>query len=459
MNTWKIIIPAVAVLAAGAAVYSMSAGKKTSSAATTQHYDFATVTRSSLESDVTSSGTLGVVNSVSVLAQMSGRIESLNVDYNSKVRKGEVLATVNTDMLKLGERAAQAAVDKSQANYDLQVLAVQNAQTLAAKGLLSDYDLKTAQATLSQARADLDSAKASLEQIQTEINQYAFITAPINGIVLQRLIDLGQSVVGGGSATSTPLFTLTDDLSKMEIDAQVDELDISAIKAGQEVHFSVEAYPGEVFAGTVKSIRLLPTTTNNVVNYDVMIDAGNRSGKLLPGMTASISFVKQKKQNVLVVPNAALRFTPPGLDAAEIRKAEYLAGLGSLTPEQKAAASARYDAEQKAAADSGGAKTAAGGLTSLMGGARMGGPGFGGPPPGAALAGGSARTSASAPAGSGQSSSTQTAVAKKPLWYLDDSGNLAVMMVEPGISDGLSTELVGADSLEGAKVIVKVKVN
>jgi HlyD family secretion protein len=463
MKNWKIFTIVLVALALGAGVLLLSSGKKAGTAAAAQNYDFTTIGRGSIESDVSSSGTLAVVNSVGVLAQMNGQIETLNVDYNDRVKKGEVLATINTELLKLGEKQAQAAVDKAQANYDLQVLAVQNAQALASKGLLSDYDLKTSAATLEGAKADLASAQASLEQIQTQINQYAIISSPIDGIVLQRDIDLGQSVVGGASATSTPLFTLTDDLAKMEIDAQVDELDISGITVGQAVHFSVEAYPSESFLGTVKEIRLLPETTNSVVYYDVMIDAYNKSGKLLPGMTANVNFVKQRKDNVLVVPSSALRFAPPSLSAAEVKKAIYLAGLGNLTPDQLQAASARYDAAQKAIADGKAPAARSSGLTSLMSGNRFPGGGFGGPPPGgpppggrasgsAGLAGAAAKgASASAPA------SAPAAAAKKTLWYLDDSGKLAVALVEPGLSDGLTTELVGADRLEGRKVILKIK--
>jgi HlyD family secretion protein len=251
----------IAVLAAGGIV-SIASCAKGGSAAKNPSYDFATVARGSIESVVSSSGTLSVVTSVSVLAQMSGRIEAVNVDYNSKVKKGQVLATINTDMLKLSQKQAQAAVDKAQANNSLQVLAVQNAQALADKGLLSDYDLKTSIATLDSSKADLASAKAALQQIVTEIEQYAIISSPINGIVLQRDIDAGQSVVGGSSSTSSALFTLTDDLSNMLIDAQVDELDISGIATGQAVRFSVEAYPSEAFTGTVKEIRLLPVTSS-----------------------------------------------------------------------------------------------------------------------------------------------------------------------------------------------------
>jgi HlyD family secretion protein len=446
---------ALALIAGGAAI-SFNSCAKDSTAAKNQSYDLTTIGRASIESIVSSSGTLAVVNSVSVLAQMSGRIETLNVDYNDRVKRGQVLATINTDLLKLNQLQAQAAVDKAQANNTLQILAVQNAQTLADKGLLSDYDLKTAIATRDSAKADLASAKASLAQIQTEIDQYAIISSPINGIVLQRGIDVGQSVVGGTGAASTSLFTLTDDLSKMQIDAQVDELDISGITPGQTVHFNVEAYPAETFAGKVSEIRLVPVTTNNVVYYDVMIDAYNKSGKLLPGMTANVSFVKQKKDNVLTVPSVALRFTPPKLSAAEVKKAVFLAGLGNLTAEQLKAASERYDAVQKAIA-AGKAPPARSGLSNIMGGGgmRFPGGGFGGPQTQRPAQGG--QIGQSGGAGS-QGSSAAAQVAKKPLWYLDAAGNLAVTLVEPGLSDGLNTELVGADSLEGKKVIVKIKV-
>ena len=444
MKTWSRFAAAAIILVGGALLLS-SCGK-TIVSAKKQSYEFTTVGRGSMESVVSSNGSLAVVTSVSVLSQMSGRIETLNVDYNDRVKKGQVLATINTDMLKLNQAQAQAAVDKANANFNLQSLAVQNAQTLAKKGLLSDYDLKTSEATLDSAKADLASATASMQQIVTQIEQYAIITSPINGIVLRRDIDVGQSVLGGSSATSSALFTLTDDLAKMQIDAQVDELDISGITLGQEVHFAVEAYPGQTFTGTVKSIRLVPNTTNSVVYYDVIIDAYNKSRKLLPGMTASVSFVKQRKTNILVVPNAAFRFSPTTLSAAEIKKEIFLAGLGKLSPEERLAASDRYDAAQKAMAAGKAPARSTGGLTSLIAGGRM--PGFGGPP-------GQRRTAGAA---QGSKTAVPTAAVKKTLWYLDDAGKLAVIRVEAGMSDGLTTELVGADELEGKKVILKIKV-
>ncbi len=447
MKTWT-GFAAVALIMVGGALLMSSCGK-TIVSAKKESYEFTTLGRASIESVISSSGTLAVVTLVSVLSQMSGRIETLNVDYNDRVKKGQVLATINTDMLKLNQAQAQASVDKAKANFNLQELAVQNAQTLAKKGLLSDYDKKTSEATLDSAKADLASATASLQQIVTQIEQYAIITSPINGIVLKRDIDVGQSVLGGSSSTSSALFTLTDDLARMQIDAQVDELDISGITVGQEVHFAVEAYPSQTFTGTVKSIRLMPNTTNSVVYYDVIIDAYNKSGKLLPGMTASVSFVKQKKTSILVAPNAAFRFSPTTLSAAEIKKETFMAGLGKLSAEERQAASDRYDAAQKAMAAGKAPARGTGGLTSLIAGGRM--PGFGGPPgpPGQRRTAGAAQ---------GSKTAVPTAAVKKTLWYLDDSGKLAVTVVEAGMSDGLTTELVGADELDGKKVILRIKV-
>lgn len=454
MNTWK-KIGALAVIVAGSAIAASSCTKNPAKGLS---YEFATIGRGTIESVVSSSGTLAVLTSVSVLSQMSGRIETLSVDYNDRVKKGQVLATINTEMLKLSELQAQAAVDKAEANYALQELAVQNARTLADKGLLSDYDLKTSVATLDSARADLASAKASLQQIATEIEQYAIITSPIDGIVLQRDIDVGQSVLGGSSATSTALFTLTDDLSRMEIDAQVDELDISGIAVGQAVRFTVEAYPNETFSGTVKAIRLVPVTTNNVVYYDVMIDAYNKSGRLLPGMTANVSFIKSRKDNILVAPSTALRFTPTSLSAAEIKKEVYIAGLGEIDAERRQAVSARYDEEQKASSASEATAQGPSGLSGLLGGVRMPGPGgFGGGFGPSRAPGGQAGRERGGSQGAASAGKGATPVAKKTLWYLDDSGRLAVTLVEPGLSDGFSTELAGAEGLEGRKVILKIK--
>jgi HlyD family secretion protein len=448
--TSSVLLAALLVLA------GVSCSKGKTAEAKKQSYEFATLSKGSIESTVASSGTLGVVSSVNVLAQMSGRIEKVKVDYNDRVKSGQVLATINTDLLRLQAKAAQASVDKARANYDLQALAAQNAKALFDKELLSEYDYKAARSTLDVNKAELAQAEAALEQIETEINQYAYITSPIDGIVLERNVDSGSSVTGGSSSASTSLFTLAQDLSKMEIKAEVDELDISSIEAGQEVRFTVEANPGTTYSGAVKEVRLVPETSENLVYYYVIILADNSSGKLLPGMTASVTFIKQRKDDALTVPSAAFRFTPSALGADEKARALFAASLPSDMPEerrQKALAGYDEAAKERAGAKASGKPAPAGGLSTLMSGRMMG------PPPGG---GGGARASsaqgqgAQAAAWRSKDSASPTA-SRKPLWYLDDSGKLAAMLVEVGMSDGTRTEIVGADSLEGRKVILKVK--
>lgn len=457
MKKWKLLSAGIAAVISAGLLFLLGAVGKPESVDGPQSYETAVMGRGTIESIVSSTGTLSVVSSVSVLAEMSGRLESVNVDYNERVKAGQVLATINTDLLKLKAKAAQASVDKARANHDLQVLAVRNAKALFDKHLLSDYDYRTSQAMLDVNKAELASALASLEEIETEINQYAIIKAPIDGIVLERFVDAGQSVVGGTSGTSTGLFTIAEDLSKMQIEAEVDELDIASIKVGQDVRFTVEADPGSAFTGEVKEIRLVPEVTDNVVYYFVIILADNASGKLLPGMTASVEFINQKKSDVLVVPNAAFRFTPANLDAAEVRKAMYLATLGDLSTMEKAAAAERFDEQFKAQAAQAGTTTkSTTGLSSLMGGGMPGGPGG---PPGMARSGSGAQKAAGAMAALQTGTSGVAAAAKKTLWYLDASGGLAVALVEPGVSDGSKTEIIGADTLEGTNIIVKMKVN
>ena len=347
MKRWILILAPLLLIAVLLGVWFRARLNTTTSGKAS--YELATVTRGSLESVVSASGTLSAVSTVSILAQMSGRVEKVNADYNDHIKKGQVLVELNTDMLKLQEKEAQAAVQKTQANYDLQLLDVQNKTTLAAKGLLSDYDLQTSKTTREVDAAELASDKAALDVIQTELTQYAFVTSPIDGIVLDRNVDVGQSVVEGSSNNATSLFTLAEDLSNMEIKAEVDELDISSIKVGQEVRFTVEADPDLTFNGKVHEIRLVPKTSDNVVTYYVIVDADNREGKLFPGMTADVQFIKEKKSGILIVPSAALRFQPNGLTDQQIRSMIFAAGLSDLPADQREAA--RKSFEEGMAAD------------------------------------------------------------------------------------------------------------
>jgi HlyD family secretion protein len=370
---------------------------------------------------------------------MSGRAEKVNVDYNDRVRKGQVLVELNTDTLRLEEIQARADVRKAQANYELQLVDFQNKQKLFEKNLLAEYDYKSSKASLEVYAAALSSSQAALEIIQTRLNNYARITSPIDGIVLDRNVDVGQSVVEGSSANAASLFTLAEDLSRMEIKAEVDELDISSIKDGQEVRFTVEADPNLTFHGTVREIRLIPETTDNVVNYYVMIDAANQEGRLLPGMTAEVQFIRERRSGVTIVPSAALRFQPTTLSEAEIQDLVFRAGLADLPADQREAALKARDEQRAAlAADkTGGAQTRSRGLAGMLMPARM--PGM--------------RTGRR----NGQEGGAAPAEVRKTLWYLDDGGKLAVALVSVGASDGRNSEISGAEKLAGRQLILKLK--
>lgn len=428
----------IALLAAAGGVWLWARPKANPSTAK-QSYETAKVTRGSIESTVSSSGTLSAVSTVDILAQMSGRVEKVNADYNDHVKKGQVLVELNTDMLKLEEKENEAAVRKAQANYDLQLQNYQNQEKLAAKELIAEYDLKTSKTTLEVDEAELASAQANLDVTLTKLNQYARITSPIDGIVLNCNVEVGQNVLEGSSSNASSLFTIAEDLSKMEIQAEVDELDISSIKVGQDVRFTVEAEPGLTFNGKVHEIRLVPKTTDNVVTYYVMIDAGNKDGKLLPGMTAEAEFIKENRQNVLVVPSAALRFQPTGLSDKEIQSMTLAAQIAGLPPDQRdAALKAQAAAQGGAGAAAVNAQNRPKGLTGMMMPQRP--------------------QHDRKNANSAQDAVPAAAKNMKSLWYLDAGGRLAVRMVEVGASNGTSTEIVGADDLEGQAIIVKAKV-
>ena len=380
---------------------------------------------------------------------MSGRVEKVYVDYNDTVKKNQVLVVLNTDMLRLEERESQAAVNKAQANYDLQLLDYENKKKLFEKSLVSEYDFKSSKSSLDVCWADLESAQAALSVIKTKINQYAYITSPIDGIVLDKDVDVGQSVLEGSSSNASSLYTLAEDLSKMEIEADADELDIASIRKGQAVRFTVEAQPDTTFRGTVDQIRMVPETSDNVVTYYVTIDASNTDGKLLPGMTASVEFIKEEKKNVLLVPSAAFRFKPEGISDEEIARMVFKAGLSDLPEEQR---QAMIDGEaakaRNGAAGTEAAKTQSKGLAGVM--MPMGGM-PGGRPDGARKSGSASSTSAANGGAAPQNN-------QKTLWYLDDSGKPAVLLVHTGASDSLHTEISGTDDLEGKKIILKVKV-
>ncbi|MCK5119980.1 MAG: efflux RND transporter periplasmic adaptor subunit, partial [Candidatus Latescibacteria bacterium] len=263
-------------------------------------YQFAEITRGDLENLVSSTGTLKAVSTVEIGTQVSGTIDRIDVDFNDAVRKGQVLAVLDTALLKVAVLDAQAGVARAQAQHEQARAEYERNRALFEKGHLSEKEFLPIRINVRITGAAVQSAKASLERAQINMN-HATIRSPIHGTVIQRNVEPGQTVA---ASFSTPtLFIIAEDLSQMEIYAAVDESDIGQIKEGQSVRFEVQAYLDETFSGTVRQIRLQPAISENVVNYTVVVDAANEENLLLPGMTATVDFVVEARKAVLLIPN------------------------------------------------------------------------------------------------------------------------------------------------------------
>ncbi len=287
---------------------------------TSRKYDFRydKLTVGDLTVFVTATGTINAVTSVDVGTQVSGIVLKLFADFNSVVKEGQVIAQIDPTFLQQSVKDAAANLDRSKAQYADSKRIVDRTRSLFEKSLESqvNYDAATTtfesnQAALKQAVATLDRAKINLA--------YATIYAPINGVVIDRKVNVGQTVAA--SFSSPTLFTIANDLKKMQVQTTVDESDIGRISIGQEVTFTVDAYPDEKFTGTVSQIRLAPVSIQNVVNYTVIVDVNNDQLKLMPGMTANVKVLVASTSDVLKVPNMALRFQPPAelVDSAKIQ--------------------------------------------------------------------------------------------------------------------------------------------
>ncbi len=278
---------------------------KTTKAAT--GYEFATVTRGTIENTVSSTGTLAPVTSVQVGTQVSGTIDSVYVDYNDQVHEGQILAVLDTTLLKAAVLDAQATIQRSEASLEQAQAEYDRNKVLFDRELISEMDFLPYQVGLKTQKATMISSQAALDRAERNLS-YAVIRSPIRGTVIERNVDAGQTVA---ASLSTPtLFIIAQDLSRMQILADVDESDIGQIKDGQQATFQVLAYADKNFSGTVKQIRLQPKTVSNVVTYTVVIESRNDEGLLLPGMTAMVDFITEKRDDVLMVPNKALRFQP-----------------------------------------------------------------------------------------------------------------------------------------------------
>lgn len=268
----------------------------------------AAVKRGNLTQRITATGLISAVKSVDVGSQISGTILKLFVDYNSIVTNGQIIAQIDPALYQANVHQSQGNLDNARAALELARVNEAREKTLLGNKLVSQSDYDQAIASLHQAEANVEIWSATLENSRANLN-YCTIYSPIDGVVISRKLDVGQTVA---AAFNTPvLFTIANDLTKMNIDASVSESDIGQVKAGQTAEFTVDAFPDDVFQGKVVQVRKSPSTVNNVVTYDTVIAVDNSDQKLFPGMTADVSILVAERKNILKIPNAALRFIPP----------------------------------------------------------------------------------------------------------------------------------------------------
>lgn len=278
------------------------------SGASGNRYETTAVARGHLVQHVTASGTLSAVMSVDVGSQVSGKISALYVDFNSPVKKGQLVAEIDPTIYEAAQRQAEGELASAKANVTLKRQNLERKKTLAPLKAASQLDLDQATAELAQAEATVVIREAALESAKANLG-YCKISAPVDGVIISRKVDLGQTV---NAAMNTPvLFTVAQDITKMNISAAVSEADIGQVRADQGVDFTVDAFPDEVFRGTVYQVRKSPTTTQNVVTYETIISVENPEQKLFPGMTADVSILVSERPDVLKIPNTALRYSPP----------------------------------------------------------------------------------------------------------------------------------------------------
>ena len=314
----KKLIPIVVVLAvagAGGWFYYQSRPTKEPTITTLP------LSRGDIVDGVGATGTLQAVRTVTVGTQVSGIVQELYADFNSIVKKGQIVARLDPSILETQVETAAANLTNANANLERQRVTVADAQTklarakeLAARQLINRVEVENAEVTVKQAEAQLKSTQSSIVQAAAAVNKarvdlnHTVITAPIDGIIIKRSVDKGQTVAASMSAPE--LFIIAADLTQMQVNASIDESDVGRMRPGQTVTFRVDAYPNETFRGSVNQVRLNPVTVQNVVTYSTVIDVPNPELKLKPGMTAQVTIEIARRENVLRIPNAALRFRP-----------------------------------------------------------------------------------------------------------------------------------------------------
>ncbi len=301
----KTIIIAALVLVAATAVFFIMKPKTISPDQI--NVETAFVEKGTISSSVTATGTLEAITAVEVGTQVSGIIENIYVDWNSEVKEGQLLARIDTTNLAATAEQSKANLDNSKAELDYQQANYNRIQPLFKRELISKAEYDEVVYNLNKAKASYSSSLAQHRQNLINLD-FAMIYSPIDGIVLNKAVEEGQTVAANFETPT--LFTIAKDMTQMQVEADVDEADIGQVKKGQRVEFTVDAYPNTVFDGTVTEVRLEPTVTNNVVTYTIIISAPNPDFKLMPGMTAETSIFVKEHKDILVVPSKATRFTP-----------------------------------------------------------------------------------------------------------------------------------------------------
>jgi HlyD family secretion protein len=387
------------------------------------------VDKGNIEALVITTGTLNPVNTVDIGSQVSGKVEKLYVDFNSQVKEGQVIAELDQSQfitrVKQNEanyQSSEAALEKSKVTLDNTKKKYDRAMNLFEKELISFEEKESIETQYYSARADIQSSEARLEQAQSQLDSskvdltYTIIKSPIDGIVIDRRINIGQTVAA--SLQAPVLFQIADDLSKMQVECSVDEADIGKVKEGQKVKFTVDAFPTENFTGKVSQVRYAPEIVQNVVTYTTIVEVSNPEMKLRPGMTATVSVVTGEAKNVLRVPNSALRFNP------------------SLSPEEMQALMA--DMRKEMRERRGGSERTAGSHP-------------GGDPQRQGSQRPSSGQQASGMRGSGMRGTQMRQFAR--VWMEDENGRLKMAFVRTGVTDNSNTEIVSGNLKEGQLVI------
>jgi HlyD family secretion protein len=393
-----------------------------------------TVSKGTIAAQVTANGTLSARSTVLVGAQVSGRVVELHADFNDHVTKGEVIAKLDESVLKAQIEQVQASYELAVANQKKAEVGVMDAdrqlkrqkslqeQQLVAGATVEGFEvtLETSRAALNAAKAQVSQAAANLKQAKTNLS-YATIISPVDGVVLSRAVDVGQTVAA--SLQAPTLFTIAEDLSRMQIDTAVAEGDVGRLSEGMKANFTVDAFPGKTFEGLVRQVRNSPTTNQGVVTYDAVIDVDNKEMALRPGMTANVTFVLEQVADAIKIPNAALRFKP--------------------SRDQMTALAEKYGLKGRGAGGSGG--SGAGRRMREGSGAGSAGGGGGAPRPDVA-------SGASGAAGGGGGKRDPD---RKQLWKLED-GKPKMVFAKLGFTDGSSTQLLEGDIKPGDQLITEV---